>query len=161
MGRGKVELKRIEDKVSRQVSFTKRRNGLMKKAHELSVLCDVDIALFAFSPGRDRLYEFSTNNRMTEILNRYQHYKHAEEAVLRNVRQEQTLQFRDADELTHMIQWHLNEHKVRHSNVTELCKLEKQTETILQQVRNKQKQLREEKQLVVGNDELLILELKI
>ncbi|KAD3337993.1 hypothetical protein E3N88_33514 [Mikania micrantha] len=63
MGRGKVELKRIEDKVSRQVSFTKRRNGLMKKAHELSVLCDVDIALFAFSPGRDRLYEFSTNNR--------------------------------------------------------------------------------------------------
>ncbi|KAL8214747.1 hypothetical protein R6Q57_004196 [Mikania cordata] len=65
MGRGKVELKRIEDKVSRQVSFTKRRNGVMKKAHELSVLCDVDVALFAFSPGRDRLYEFSTDNRFS------------------------------------------------------------------------------------------------
>ncbi|GJY67101.1 transcription factor, MADS-box [Tanacetum coccineum] len=59
MGRGKVELKRIEDKTSRQVSFSKRRNGLMKKAYELAELCDVDLALLVFSP-RDKLVEFST-----------------------------------------------------------------------------------------------------
>lgn len=62
MGRGKVYLKRIEDRNSRQVSFSKRRNGLMKKAHELSVLCDVEVALFVFS-GKGRLYEFSSGGR--------------------------------------------------------------------------------------------------
>ena len=63
MGRGKVELKRIEDNGSRHVSFSKRRNGLMKKAHELAVLCDVDVGLFVFSPGNNRLYEYSTSER--------------------------------------------------------------------------------------------------
>ncbi|KAJ4836139.1 hypothetical protein Tsubulata_022234 [Turnera subulata] len=38
MGRGRVELKMIENKINRQVTFSKRRHGLMKKAHELSVL---------------------------------------------------------------------------------------------------------------------------
>nr|GEW76225.1 transcription factor, MADS-box [Tanacetum cinerariifolium] len=67
MGRGKVELKRIEDKTSRQVSFSKRRNGLMKKAYELAELCDVDLALFVFSP-RDKLVEFSTGERYLRTL---------------------------------------------------------------------------------------------
>nr|CAD1838838.1 unnamed protein product [Ananas comosus var. bracteatus] len=40
MGRGKIEIKRIENTTSRQVTFCKRRNGLLKKAYELSVLCD-------------------------------------------------------------------------------------------------------------------------
>ncbi|KAI3829429.1 hypothetical protein L1987_03553 [Smallanthus sonchifolius] len=104
---------------------------------------------------------------MTEILNRYQHYKHADEAVRRTVREELTLRYRDvrtADELTQMIQRHLNEHKVQQSDVTELCELEKQTESILEQVRTKktqlmsgvvknlqeeQKQLRQEKHLMI------------
>ena len=34
MGRGRVELKRIENKINRQVTFAKRRNGLLKKAYE-------------------------------------------------------------------------------------------------------------------------------
>ena len=59
MGRGKVEMKRIENNISRQVTFSKRRNGLMKKAHELSVLCDAEIALIVFS-SRGKLYEFSS-----------------------------------------------------------------------------------------------------
>ncbi|KAM3753777.1 hypothetical protein ACB098_03G118000 [Castanea mollissima] len=62
MGRKKVVLKRIEDKSSRQVTFSKRRSGLIKKARELSVLCDVEIALFVFS-SRGKLYEFSSGNR--------------------------------------------------------------------------------------------------
>ncbi|KAJ4834784.1 hypothetical protein Tsubulata_002202 [Turnera subulata] len=40
MGRKKVELKRIEKKSYRDVTFSKRRNGLFKKAQDLSVLCD-------------------------------------------------------------------------------------------------------------------------
>ncbi|GMH17242.1 hypothetical protein Nepgr_019083 [Nepenthes gracilis] len=58
MGRGKVELKRIENNISRQVTFSKRRTGLFKKAHELSVLCDAEVALIVFS-SRGRLYQFT------------------------------------------------------------------------------------------------------
>ncbi|CAI8607340.1 unnamed protein product [Vicia faba] len=60
MVRGKTEMKRIENATSRQVTFSKRRNGLMKKAFELSVLCDAEIALIVFSP-RGRLYEFASS----------------------------------------------------------------------------------------------------
>ncbi|KAL5725755.1 hypothetical protein ACHQM5_008866 [Ranunculus cassubicifolius] len=49
MGRGRVQLKRIENKISRQVTFSKRRSGLLKKAHEISVLCDADVALIVIS----------------------------------------------------------------------------------------------------------------
>ncbi|TQD74407.1 hypothetical protein C1H46_040074 [Malus baccata] len=71
MGRGKVELKRIENKSNRQVTFSKRRNGLLKKAFELSVLCDAEVALIIFS-GRGKLYEFSSSLSMMKTLERYQ-----------------------------------------------------------------------------------------
>lgn len=58
-----MEMKRIEDKHSRQVTFSKRRSGLTKKAHELSVLCDVEIGLIVFS-GNGRLYEFCSGERL-------------------------------------------------------------------------------------------------
>ncbi|XP_020205011.1 developmental protein SEPALLATA 1 isoform X6 [Cajanus cajan] len=62
MGRGRVELKRIENKINRQVTFAKRRNGLLKKAYELSVLCDAEVALIIFS-NRGKLYEFCSSSR--------------------------------------------------------------------------------------------------
>ncbi|KAM0908272.1 hypothetical protein ACQ4PT_015567 [Festuca glaucescens] len=58
MGRVKLPIKRIENNTNRHVTFSKRRNGLIKKAYELSVLCDIDIALLMFSPSR-RLCPFS------------------------------------------------------------------------------------------------------
>lgn len=62
MGRGRVVLKRIENKINRQVTFSKRRSGLLKKAHEISVLCDAEVALIIFS-NKGKLYEFATENR--------------------------------------------------------------------------------------------------
>nr|GEZ07403.1 K-box region and MADS-box transcription factor family protein [Tanacetum cinerariifolium] len=56
MGRKKVEMKRIEDKHSRQVTFSKRRTGLFKKARHLSALCDVDVAVIVFS-SHGKVYE--------------------------------------------------------------------------------------------------------
>ncbi|KAM3262283.1 hypothetical protein ACQJBY_052784 [Aegilops geniculata] len=53
-------MKRIENPTSRQVTFSKRRGGLLKKAFELSVLCDAEVALVVFSP-RGRLYEFASS----------------------------------------------------------------------------------------------------
>ncbi|XP_015649437.1 MADS-box transcription factor 51-like isoform X1 [Oryza sativa Japonica Group] len=69
--RGKVELRRIEDRTSRQVRFSKRRSGLFKKAYELSVLCDAQVALLVFSPA-GRLYEFaSSTSSIDTIFGRY------------------------------------------------------------------------------------------
>lgn len=55
-------LKRIENKINRQVTFSKRRSGLLKKAHEISVLCDAEVALIIFS-NKGKLYEFATDNK--------------------------------------------------------------------------------------------------
>ncbi|KAL1829148.1 agamous-like MADS-box protein MADS4 [Daucus carota subsp. sativus] len=71
MGKGRVELKRIENKINRQVTFAKRRNGLLKKAYELSVLCDAEVALIVFST-RGKLYEFSSTSSIMKTLERYQ-----------------------------------------------------------------------------------------
>jgi hypothetical protein len=62
MVRGKTQLRRIENPTSRQVTFSKRRNGLLKKAFELSVLCDAEVALIVFS-ARGKLYEFASTAR--------------------------------------------------------------------------------------------------
>ncbi|XP_078165187.1 agamous-like MADS-box protein MADS1 isoform X2 [Carex rostrata] len=69
MGRGKIEIKRIENTTNRQVTFCKRRNGLLKKAYELSVLCDAEVALIIFST-RGRLYEYA-NNSVKGTIERY------------------------------------------------------------------------------------------
>ncbi|KAH9770846.1 hypothetical protein WN944_019469 [Citrus x changshan-huyou] len=69
IGRGKIEIKRIENTTNRQVTFCKRRNGLLKKAYELSVLCDAEVALIVFS-SRGRLYEYA-NNSVRATIDRY------------------------------------------------------------------------------------------
>ncbi|OVA08076.1 Transcription factor [Macleaya cordata] len=70
MARGKVQLKRIENPVHRQVTFCKRRSGLLKKAKELSVLCDADIGIIIFST-HGKLYELSTKGSMQDVIERY------------------------------------------------------------------------------------------
>ncbi|PIA35778.1 hypothetical protein AQUCO_03500266v1 [Aquilegia coerulea] len=73
MVRGKTQVKRIENVASRQVTFSKRRKGLLKKAHELSVLCDAEVSLIVFSPT-GKLYEFS-NSSMQRSIERYQRHQ--------------------------------------------------------------------------------------
>ncbi|KAJ9161474.1 MADS-box MEF2 type transcription factor [Coniochaeta hoffmannii] len=71
MGRRKIEIKAIKDDRNRSVTFLKRKGGLFKKAHELSVLCSVDVAVFVFGSNK-KLYEYSSSS-MPELINRY-HY---------------------------------------------------------------------------------------
>ncbi|CAL5039852.1 unnamed protein product [Urochloa decumbens] len=72
MGRGKVELKRIENRVSRQVTFSKRRKGLLKKAHELAVLCDVDVGVVVFSE-RGKMSQYpEPPASLTDLIRRYE-----------------------------------------------------------------------------------------
>ncbi|PKA54646.1 MADS-box transcription factor 26 [Apostasia shenzhenica] len=70
MARGKVQMRRIENPVHRQVTFCKRRAGLLKKAKELSVLCDADIGIIIFST-HGKLYELATNGTMRDLIERY------------------------------------------------------------------------------------------
>ncbi|TYG94927.1 hypothetical protein ES288_A11G226900v1 [Gossypium darwinii] len=70
MGRVKLQIKRIENDTNRQVTFSKRRNGLIKKAYELSILCDIEIALIMFSPS-GRVSHFSGKKRIEDVLSRY------------------------------------------------------------------------------------------
>ncbi|KAG9139800.1 hypothetical protein Leryth_020209 [Lithospermum erythrorhizon] len=70
MARGKIQLKRIENPVHRQVTFCKRRAGLLKKAKELSVLCDAEIGVFIIS-AHGKLYELATKGNMQEMIEKY------------------------------------------------------------------------------------------
>ncbi|KAG2321265.1 hypothetical protein Bca52824_014478 [Brassica carinata] len=49
MGRVKLKIKRLESTGNRQVTYLKRKSGILKKAKELSILCDIDILLLMFS----------------------------------------------------------------------------------------------------------------
>ncbi|KAE9601093.1 hypothetical protein Lal_00023720 [Lupinus albus] len=57
MGRRKIEIKMVRDTNTRQVTFSKRRTGLFKKANELSILCGTEVAIVVFSPG-NKPYSF-------------------------------------------------------------------------------------------------------
>ncbi|XP_078447749.1 MADS-box transcription factor 22-like [Wolffia australiana] len=81
----KHKIKRIENPTSRQVTFSKRRRSLFKKAQELAVLCDVSVGLVVFSESR-KLYEFSSTSSMKDIIDKYYQHpknveKHSEAAI--------------------------------------------------------------------------------
>ncbi|XP_056161126.1 MADS-box protein JOINTLESS-like [Syzygium oleosum] len=69
MAREKIQIKKITNATARQVTFSKRRRGLFKKAEELSVLCDADVALIIFSSS-GKLFEYCSSS-MKEILERH------------------------------------------------------------------------------------------
>ncbi|KAM0893226.1 hypothetical protein ACQ4PT_025242 [Festuca glaucescens] len=71
MVRGKVRMRRIENLAHRRVTFCKRREGLLKKARELSVLCDAEVGVIIFS-SQGKLHELATNGNMQSLVKRYQ-----------------------------------------------------------------------------------------
>lgn len=76
-----MQLKRIENKINRQVTFSKRRSGLLKKAQEISVLCDADVALIIFST-KGKLFEYSSDPCMEKILERYERCSYMERQLV-------------------------------------------------------------------------------
>ncbi|XP_076355583.1 myocyte-specific enhancer factor 2C-like isoform X7 [Tachypleus tridentatus] len=78
MGRKKIQISRITDERNRQVTFTKRKFGLMKKAYELSVLCDCEIALIIFN-GTNKLFQYASTD-MDKVLLKYTEYNEPHES---------------------------------------------------------------------------------
>lgn len=78
MGRKKIQITRIVDERNRQVTFMKRKFGLMKKAYELSVLCDCEIALIIFN-GSNKLFQYASTD-MDKVLLKYTEYNEPHES---------------------------------------------------------------------------------
>uniref|UniRef100_H3C4G2 MADS-box domain-containing protein n=1 Tax=Tetraodon nigroviridis TaxID=99883 RepID=H3C4G2_TETNG len=78
MGRKKIQITRIIDERNRQVTFMKRKFGLMKKAYELSVLCDCEIALIIFN-GSNKLFQYASTD-MDKVLLKYTEYNEPHES---------------------------------------------------------------------------------
>ncbi|XP_075521198.1 MADS-box protein SVP-like [Primulina tabacum] len=66
---GKTKKTKIEDISARQVTFSKRRQGMFKKARELSILCEAEVAAVVFSPA-GRLHHYASSN-IDDILHKF------------------------------------------------------------------------------------------
>ncbi|XP_078735401.1 myocyte-specific enhancer factor 2C-like [Lampetra fluviatilis] len=78
MGRKKIQIAKIMDERNRQVTFTKRKFGLMKKAYELSVLCNCEIALIIFNSS-NKLFQYASTD-MDKVLLKYTEYSEPHES---------------------------------------------------------------------------------
>ncbi|KAF9624421.1 hypothetical protein IFM89_011429 [Coptis chinensis] len=146
MGRGRVQLKRIENKINRQVTFSKRRSGLLKKAHEISVLCDADVALIVFST-KGKLFEYSTDSGMDRILERYERYSFAERELIGSEPDSQgnwSLEYaklKSKVEILQKNQRHFMGEDLDKLSLKELQNLEQQLDFALKQIRSRKNQL--------------------
>ncbi|PKA53805.1 Floral homeotic protein AGAMOUS [Apostasia shenzhenica] len=145
MGRGKIEIKRIENTTNRQVTFCKRRNGLLKKAYELSVLCDAEVALIIFS-SRGRLYEYANNS----VKGTIERYKKASTDISNtgSFSEANSLYYKqEASKLHQQITNLQNSNRnlmgdaVSNMNIRELRQLEKRLEASINKIRSKKNEL--------------------
>ncbi|CAN1244294.1 Agamous-like MADS-box protein MADS2 [Linum perenne] len=169
MGRGRVELKRIENKINRQVTFAKRRNGLLKKAYELSVLCDAEVALIIFS-NRGKLYEFCSTNKsitndfsMLKTLERYQKCSYGAVEVNKPAKELESsyreyLKLKGRYEALQRTQRNLLGEDLGPLNTKELEQLERSLEGSLKQVRSTKTQFMLDQLSDLQNKEQLLLE---
>ncbi|KAL9151758.1 hypothetical protein ABFS82_11G072800 [Erythranthe guttata] len=126
MGRKKLEIKRIEDNGARMVCFSKRRNGLIKKAKELSVLCDVDVAAIIFS-NRGKLFQYCSTDSIEPVLQRY---KDEAESSTRSSEAKSNNSI-TSEELLRDVERELDE-----LSVTDLMLLQKEIEAAISQTRS-------------------------
>uniref|UniRef100_A0AAU7LJE8 MADS37 n=1 Tax=Hippophae rhamnoides TaxID=193516 RepID=A0AAU7LJE8_9ROSA len=144
MGRGKIVIRRIDNNTSRQVTFSKRRKGLIKKAKELAILCDAQVGLVIFS-STGKLYEFS-NTSMKSVIERYNKAKE-EYQQLGNPAAEANLWQREVAILRHQLQCLQENHRqlmgeqLYGLSVKELQNLENQLEISVQGIRMKKEQI--------------------
>ncbi|PWA50722.1 MADS-box transcription factor 23 [Artemisia annua] len=145
MGRGKIKIQRIDNLTSRQVTFSKRSRGLLKKAKELAVLCDAEVGLVIFS-STGRLHEYASSS-MEKVTERYRKGKDEHHRQLLNPTSEVELWRGEAARLRKQLQILQQSHRqlsgqeLNGLNVENLQNLEDQLETSLKHVRKNKEQI--------------------
>ncbi|XP_026419010.1 MADS-box protein GGM13-like [Papaver somniferum] len=142
MGRGKIEIRRIENSTNRQVTFSKRRGGLLKKAHELAVLCDAQLGLIIFSSS-GKMFEYSSPpSNMRQIIERYQKTSgvRIQEYDNQQIFTEMTRMKRETDKLQANMRRHTGE-DLNDLRYDDLEQLELQLENSVNKVRARKNQL--------------------
>lgn len=155
MGRGKVEIKKIENASSRQVTFSKRRGGLLKKAHELAVLCDAEVGLILFS-STGKLFEYVSSGSMRDIISRYRETpadRVAQTVTNTDLLGRELVKLREQLEQSKLSLRHLLGEDLSALTVSELLKLEQQLELGASRVRARRSCL--QNQLIVEEVECL------
>ncbi|KAE8664360.1 myosin-15-like isoform X1 [Hibiscus syriacus] len=86
MGRRKLKIQRLESIKARQATYSKRKTGILKKAKEISILCDVDVALLLFSPTDKPTLFVGQEKRLSDVLERLSKspYEEIEESSSQN-----------------------------------------------------------------------------
>ncbi|KAH9610634.1 hypothetical protein KSS87_017122 [Heliosperma pusillum] len=144
MGRGKIVIRRIDNITSRQVTFSKRRNGLLKKSKELAILCDAEVGVIIFS-STGKHYDFASSS-MKSVTDRY---KKAKEEKNQLVDPDSDIKFWQNEAMTLMQQLNILQERHRQImgedlsglTVKDLQNLQGQLEIGLREVRTKKDQL--------------------
>eukprot|EP00252_Welwitschia_mirabilis_P019964 TRINITY_DN4777_c0_g1_i5.p1 TRINITY_DN4777_c0_g1~~TRINITY_DN4777_c0_g1_i5.p1 ORF type:complete len:107 (+),score=17.02 TRINITY_DN4777_c0_g1_i5:243-563(+) len=72
-----MKIKRIANATARQVTFSDRKRGSLKKAHELSVFCGAEVALIIFSSA-GKLYDYCSSRKTGGLIDGEREYSDQE-----------------------------------------------------------------------------------
>ncbi|KAL7122833.1 hypothetical protein ACP275_01G068600 [Erythranthe tilingii] len=147
MAREKMKMKKIANVAARQVTLTKRRKGLFKKAEELSILCDAQIGILIISSSSTPINFFNyATTSMKDIIERYNlHSKNFDEleqpSELQQLVRDSNLSEinKEVAERSHQLR-RMREEELQVLSIDELQRLEQSMEAGLRRIRQKKEE---------------------
>ncbi|XP_008219272.1 PREDICTED: MADS-box protein AGL24-like isoform X1 [Prunus mume] len=169
MMREKIKIKKIDYLPARQVTFSKRRRGIFKKAAELSVLCESEVAVVIFS-ATGKLFDYSSSS-IKDVIERY---KARTNGVEKSDEQSLELQLENENRIKLSTELEVKNRQLRRMkgedleelDLDELLKLEQLVEATLVRVMETKEELimsdivaleKKGTELVEGNNQMVML----